>query len=36
MTIGDGRGLLRRRDGHEARVTFEELFLDLVYVFAVT
>ncbi len=28
--------LLRRRDGHEARVTSEELFFDLVYVFAVT
>lgn len=28
--------LLRRRDGHHARVTFEELFFDLVYVFAVT
>lgn len=28
--------LLRQRDGHHARVTFEELFFDLVYVFAVT
>lgn len=28
--------LLRRRDGHHARVTFEELFFDLVYVFAIT
>ncbi len=28
--------LLRPRDGHHARVTFEELFFDLVYVFAVT
>ncbi|HVJ38925.1 MAG TPA: low temperature requirement protein A [Stenotrophomonas sp.] len=28
--------LLRRRDGHHARVTFVELFFDLVYVFAVT
>jgi low temperature requirement protein LtrA len=28
--------LLRRRDGHHARVTSEELFFDLVYVFAVT
>lgn len=28
--------LLRRRDGHHARVRFEELFFDLVYVFAVT
>ncbi|AWH49722.1 hypothetical protein C1925_11445 [Stenotrophomonas sp. SAU14A_NAIMI4_5] len=27
---------LRRRDGHHARVTYEELFFDLVYVFAVT
>jgi low temperature requirement protein LtrA len=27
---------LRHRDGHHARVTFEELFFDLVYVFAVT
>jgi len=30
------RGILRQRDGHHARVTFEELFFDLVYVFAVT
>ncbi len=28
--------LLRRRDGHHARVSFVELFFDLVYVFAVT
>ncbi|GAB2824392.1 low temperature requirement protein A [Comamonas piscis] len=28
--------LLRQRDGHHARVTYEELFFDLVYVFAVT
>lgn len=28
--------LLRARDGHHARVTYEELFFDLVYVFAVT
>ncbi|SCW99541.1 MULTISPECIES: low temperature requirement protein A [unclassified Pseudomonas] len=28
--------LLRHRDGHHARVTFEELLFDLVYVFAVT
>lgn len=28
--------LLRHRDGHHARVTFEELFFDLVYVFAIT
>jgi low temperature requirement protein LtrA len=32
----DRHPLLRRRDGHHARVTFEELFFDLVYVFAVT
>lgn len=30
------RPLLRHRDGHHARVTYEELFFDLVYVFAVT
>lgn len=30
------RSVLRHRDGHHARVTFEELFFDLVYVFAVT
>lgn len=28
--------LLRRRDGGEAKVTYEELFFDLVYAFAVT
>lgn len=28
--------MLRRRDGHHAKVTYEELFFDLVYVFAVT
>ena len=28
--------LLRHRDGHHARVTYEELFFDLIYVFAVT
>ncbi|WP_417284716.1 low temperature requirement protein A [Comamonas sp.] len=28
--------VLRQRDGHHAKVTFEELFFDLVYVFAVT
>ncbi|KAF0815437.1 hypothetical protein IGB42_00518 [Andreprevotia sp. IGB-42] len=28
--------LLRARDGHEARVSFVELFFDLIYVFAVT
>lgn len=31
-----GSAWLRPRDGHHARVTFEELFFDLVYVFAVT
>ncbi|MHA6126799.1 low temperature requirement protein A [Pseudomonas fluorescens group sp. PF-1] len=31
-----GHPLLRHRDGHHARVTFEELLFDLVYVFAVT
>jgi len=35
-TISGHHPLLRRRDGHHARVTFEELFFDLVYVFAVT
>ncbi|KTE17482.1 low temperature requirement protein A [Sphingopyxis sp. H115] len=30
------RLILRDRSGHHARVTFEELFFDLVYVFAVT
>lgn len=33
---GAAHPLLRRRDGHHASVTFEELFFDLVYVFAVT
>jgi low temperature requirement protein LtrA len=28
--------ILRERDGHEARVSYAELFFDLVYVFAVT
>ncbi|MBP0620987.1 low temperature requirement protein A [Cupriavidus consociatus] len=39
MTVrheADRHPTLRRRDGHHARVTFEELFFDLVYVFAVT
>lgn len=35
MSVKD-HPLLRHRDGHHARVTFEELFFDLVYVFAVT
>lgn len=34
--MADFHPLLRRRDGHHARVTNEELFFDLVYVFAVT
>lgn len=33
---GRHQPLLRRRDGHGARVTSEELFFDLVYAFAVT
>lgn len=33
---GPAHPLLRQRDGRHARVTFEELFFDLVYVFAVT
>ncbi|MCL7163906.1 low temperature requirement protein A, partial [Escherichia coli] len=36
MTFLASAHLLRHRDGHEARVTFVELFFDLVYVFAVT
>lgn len=36
MTHAARQPALRRRDGHHARVTFEELFFDLVYVFAVT
>ncbi|MFY2853489.1 low temperature requirement protein A [Achromobacter xylosoxidans] len=36
MTFLASANLLRHRDGHEARVTFVELFFDLVYVFAVT
>ena len=36
MTFLASASLLRRRDGHEARVTYVELFFDLVYVFAVT
>lgn len=35
-TSSNPHPLLRQRDGHEARVTSEELFFDLVYVFAVT
>ncbi|AVJ35224.1 hypothetical protein CLM74_06555 [Stenotrophomonas sp. MYb57] len=33
---GSEHRLLRHRDSHHARVTYEELFFDLVYVFAVT
>lgn len=36
MTFLASANLLRHRDGHEARVTYVELFFDLVYVFAVT
>lgn len=35
MTLDD-HPLLRKRDGSEARVSYVELFFDLVYVFAVT
>lgn len=34
--FGHLHGLLCHRDGHHARVTNEELFFDLAYVFAVT
>ena len=34
--ISRANALLRQRDGHHARVTYEELLFDLVYVFAVT
>lgn len=34
--VAPSHPLLRRREGHHARVTYEELFFDLVYVFAVT
>ncbi len=38
MTTGISKttSILRERDGHEARVSYAELFFDLVYVFAVT
>jgi low temperature requirement protein LtrA len=36
MSIWGKADLLRVRDGHEARVSFVELFFDLIYVFAVT
>lgn len=36
MSIWGTASLLRARDGNEAKVSFVELFFDLVYVFAVT
>ncbi|HEX4986054.1 MAG TPA: low temperature requirement protein A [Burkholderiales bacterium] len=36
MASGAGHGILRARDGQEARVTSAELFFDLIYAFAVT
>ena len=36
MLVMNREGLLRRRDGSEQRVTFFELFFDLVFVFAIT
>jgi low temperature requirement protein LtrA len=36
MRAEHSRGVLRARDGHEARVTNAELFFDLIYAFAVT
>lgn len=36
MKEAHGKGVLRARDGHEARVTNAELFFDLIYAFAVT
>jgi hypothetical protein len=36
MSKTEGRGLLRAREGGHARVTYVELFFDLVFVFAVT
>jgi len=36
MNTTSAHPLLRQRDGHHARVAYEELFFDLVYVFAVT
>ena len=35
-TFSRASSVLRRRDGHHAKVTYEELFFDLVYVFALT
>lgn len=34
--LDDRHPLLRHRNGHHAKVSYEELFFDLVYVFAVT
>lgn len=34
--VPETNSILRQRDGHEARVSYAELFFDLVYVFAVT
>lgn len=36
MAASPSRNVLRPHSGHEAKVTFAELFFDLVYVFAVT
>jgi low temperature requirement protein LtrA len=36
MTATGKFRMLRTRDGHEARVTYEEIFFDLIYAFAVT
>ncbi|HVY04806.1 MAG TPA: low temperature requirement protein A [Burkholderiales bacterium] len=36
MSTPHRHGVLRARDGHEARVTNAELFFDLIYAFAVT
>lgn len=36
MSVEKQRGVLRKRDGHEASVTNAELFFDLLYAFAVT
>lgn len=36
MSTAEHRGLLRPRDGDHARVSFAELFFDLIFVFAIT
>jgi len=36
MATDHDRSLLRARDGKEARVTYEEIFFDLIYAFAIT